>query len=342
MCSQYKKIYAGAKPGKGQSPNSQGESSTGIVKAEPKENTMGSKSYWLYHGTDAPTAVSTQPPPLIRCAPSSTSTPELPSSSTDQVCQPALSPPAKRNRKGTPHKVVMDITDDDWDGLGGPPSFQFAFDGELSNSSSLLDHDSDSTTDYSMLPDVSDKSTSKKSDGEYFSDQGDTPTKPEWPSLSQQFVSSDNSEGQTVNWSACSPSSSTAKRMVPPCEICGRSFPTKEKMADHKRSHSEIKQFSCLKCNRFFKYRRGVTNHLKEVHRLKDRTEISNLVASHEVGCIPVKDAAGKKKWVKTTDLASLTSETETAALVSQKVIEDTLLTLVDVQDDDEQSAMLL
>lgn len=298
---------------------------------------MGSKSYWLYHGSEA-SAVSTPPPPLVRYAPNST---ELPSSSTDHVCQSTQSPPAKRNRKGTPHKVVMDITDDNWEGLGDSSSLHFSFDGDLSNSSTPMDHDSDSTTDFTILPDVVDKFPSKRSDGDSLSDHGEIAANSEWPSLDQQFVAVDTSETLSLDWSASPPSSSTARKTVPPCEICGRSFPTKEKMADHKRSHSEIKQFSCLMCNRFFKYRRGVTNHLKEVHRLKDRNEISGLVASHEIGCIPVKDATGKKKWVKTSDLAGSANEAESSALVSQKVIEDTLSTLVDVQEDKQEETIL-
>lgn len=311
----------------------------GFVKTEPKDDTIGSKSYWLYHGSEA-SAVSTPPPPLVRYAPNSVT--ELPSSSTDQVCQSTQSPPAKRNRKGTPHKVVMDIIDDDWDGPGEISDLQFSFDGDLSNSSNPMDHDSDSTTDFTILPDVLDKYTSKRSDGDSASDHGETAANSEWPSLDQQFVAVDTPESLSINWSASSPNSGSARKALPPCEICGRSFPTKEKMADHKRSHSEIKQFSCLMCNRFFKYRRGVTNHLKEVHRLKDRNEISGLVASHEIGCVPIKDATGKKKWVKTSELQGLANEVESSALVSQKVIEDTLSTLVDVQDDEQDAEILL
>lgn len=321
VCTKYRKVFAsGTSKGKKVPPYNSPQKAEVKVKEEPVERE--SKSDWLY-GTGLSVSV---PPPLIRCAPAV-------GVQTFPGNREMISPPAKRHRKGTPHKVVTEEMEEQ-DCVPDSPDLQMSFNHDFSDRSSPfeLDRDSDSMHELSFQDSHRRSSVDETSGDNLFETSRFNDTYNSMPCFDiPQIKTESTTHPSNTN------SLPMARKTVPPCEVCGRVFPTREKMADHKRSHSEIKQFSCLMCNRFFKYRRGVTNHLKEVHRLKDRNEISNLVASHEVGCVPVKDASGKKTWVKQSSVNSCSNDGADGT-VDQKVIEDTVSSLIENYDDSQHS----
>lgn len=277
-----------------------------------------SKSDWLFGNG---LGISAQPPPLVR-------RPQTVPGSSPVVfpddCKPS-SPPAKRARKGTPHKLnsetcaAWEVVDDDAD-IELPPLIA---DGGTSEPNSPIEIDQDSSSSHEFVCNDDSMKITFLDDENEGGRSAVLAADIDWPVFSTPEVRTESqASASSPNWQ-----NTLSRKSVPPCEICGRCFPTKEKMADHKRSHSEIKQFSCLMCNRFFKYRRGVTNHLKEVHRLKDRNEISSLVASHEIGRVPVKDASGKKHWIKETELSGEAdpemAETKVTLIDSAEEIQD-------------------
>ena len=268
-------------------------------------------SAWLFK--PPPGTPSRLPPPLLQCLPSASSPPAAivstrPGASDDIEPTP---PPSKRNRKSKPHKLVCESLQDETELITfEDEQLQDSLDGHRSEVSEKLNMD-----------DVEENITG----GDIDSHGGDTLyldniNQPFFPSFQPCKV-----EPSLPITSRHSPTG-MSKKSLPPCTVCGRCFPTKEKMADHMRSHSEIKQFSCLVCNRFFKYRRGVTNHLKEVHHMTDRIEISSKVASHEIGCIVPRRKGSTKGGKKSNKDDAVDSS------ISEKVIQATLSSLADIQ----------
>jgi len=126
-------------------------------------------------------------------------------------------------------------------------------------------------------------------------------------------------------------------------------------MTDHMRSHSEIKQFSCLVCHKYFKYRRGVTNHLKEVHRYKNRAEINSMVFTHNFemqrgSTVLSEDLPPISFGDKTQIPFDQSSDTMASCdvshgrtspdVISQQVIEDTICTLIEPTSDDDSNQL--
>ena len=296
-------------------------------KSEPEDHKADQDggSAWLYSTTDQDTS---RPPPLLQCGPANAMSSNVGNPTAYEDITP---PPSKRTRKGTPHKLVHGIP-------------------EVLDLQKIESAQEDSDDGSEREP----TGLKLKKTHEWFppvlpQDQSfyTSPVTPNNPPFFPSFTTA-----ETVLPTMALPPSrqsppSHSKKVVPPCERCGRCFPTKEKMADHMRSHSEVKQFSCLVCNRFFKYRRGVTNHLKEVHHFTDRNEISSKVASHEIGVVVQSKAARARErrahGSRPTSKSKQEEQQNTDAdniNISQKVIQDTLSSLADIQSAAESATM--
>lgn len=305
-------------------------------KSEPEDHKLDHDggSAWLYSSGEQNT--SRQPPPLLQCGPTS-NMPVNVSVATDY--EEITPPPSKRTRKGTPHKLVR-----------GLPEVR-----DMQNIEPTQEDSDEGGSDRSIGLKPIQIGTKMKKTTEWF-----PPVLPHEqpffscpiPPVNPPFFPSFTAAEAVLPTIAPPPTRqsppSNTRKVVPPCERCGRCFPTKEKMADHMRSHSEVKQFSCLVCNRFFKYRRGVTNHLKEVHHFTDRNEISSKVASHEVGVVVQSKAARSRE--RRAQQSQFTSSTTVKheqqdmevhnTNISQKVIQDTLSSLADIQSAAESATM--
>lgn len=305
------------------------------TKSEPDDlkSEQDGGSAWLYAPASNDSAGNQIPPPLLQCRPNSGVT-GYPFKPTEY--EQITPPPSKRTRKGTPHKLVHGTPTDVLDLERIAKSMEDSGDeGSLCESMQLINGKPfEFGTSMREKEDWSHPVLSP--DSNHFRSSTSAP-----PTSQQVFSSFAATEIPPVATSNNRQSPNQVhKKMVPPCERCGRCFPTKEKMADHMRSHSEVKQFSCLVCNRFFKYRRGVTNHLKEVHHLTDRNEISSKVASHEVGVVvPSKAARARERKAMLGPHTSGAKQDQDGG-ISQKVIQDTLSSLADIQSAADSATM--
>lgn len=281
------------------------------LKSEPKEQLSGMDggSAWLYRSAE-----SQLPPPLLQCGPSMFSDMK---SENGVIFSSESQPPSKRNRKGKPHKLIENCGDADNAMANHPQNLPPIVSGEPMGEES---HDMAFGTESLHVVESSD---SEHSSNEPTTENGGeiSINQPYFPSFQKHAMEVPVSPLSSNGYSP----SHGPKRPTAPCEICGRSFPTKEKMADHMRSHSKIKQFSCLVCGSFFKYRRGVTNHLKEVHHMSDRAEINSKVGSDKIGCSATNDSPCK-------DQLSQQKPDTYDTNISQQVIEDTLSSLAEIK----------
>lgn len=313
VCTQYRKLINQGTP-KSLTESASLMPSISKLKTEREANyDTGGGSAWLYK-----TEISPQlPPPLLQCGPSILSDTFTQHGNKSSSISSDSQPPLKRTRKGTPHKLVHEPVADEF----SADMFQMDTDLDFDESNESFNFSSDK----SKL--VNSNSTLQSSFSQSMQDK---------INLNKSYIPSFQvySNESPVSWiNKQSPTGS--KKPQPPCEVCGKCFPTKEKMADHMRSHSEVKQFSCLVCNKFFKYRRGVTNHLKEVHHFTDRIEINSKVSSNEEGFIGKKSLKPpERKAVATNVFKPFDGDMlhQSGTSISEKVIQDTLSSLADIR----------
>ena len=52
-----------------------------------------------------------------------------------------------------------------------------------------------------------------------------------------------------------------SNKEVPQCAICGKRFPSPFNLKVHELSHSSVKEFTCTKCKKSFKYKHSLKQH---------------------------------------------------------------------------------
>ena len=64
------------------------------------------------------------------------------------------------------------------------------------------------------------------------------------------------------------------------CEVCGKGFMGIGDLKGHMAVHTKKKDFCCPVCSKLFAYKQSFRAHLRDIHHIKDDTELAQITAS--------------------------------------------------------------